>query len=513
MGQEASLAGEASRGGWAPVPGTVLEETKKHSQAKSDKDEKEARAKGSGKPIGAAKKSVDDGECTSKFRVPPKPKTAVEHNGVALPDVCYTGKGPFHVFIIGDWGGMVDAAGELTAVSHLNHRWNQSFQFIYPSDKLAQFRVRDQMVAQVPLSNPDYILNVGDNFYWGGIEDYCAADDISDLYSNGGTTKDKKQHVDQFKVVFEDVYSDPAIIKLPWLGTLGNHDWGGWRFDMAWDQAIGYTWADKKGRWITPSLYYSVTVRYPDFSVDYYFMDTNVWDALPYWQKPPHNVCGPHNPKKASCKKTGGPPSVKGCKKWFEDLWEEQKDWLDKIVPKSTADWRMVVTHFPPYWGIHDWKIMAKKHEIDVVITGHRHSQKIHMFGDPVEKVWPEDVHNHIMTDFLDPVAWIVSGGGGGITSEHVPDNGGEDDQYGFVDMTLSKEKLTFEAISHGGVLRRKMEFGHWFSHGGKYKVVMPEKKSDKKKKKGTKGEDDKDEDKKKPSKGEGDGEDKEVSV
>mmetsp|Transcript_20364 Transcript_20364/g.46430 ORF Transcript_20364/g.46430 Transcript_20364/m.46430 type:complete len:140 (+) Transcript_20364:1146-1565(+) len=110
------------------------------------------------------------------------------------------------------------------------------------------------------------------------------------------------------------------------------------------------------------------------------------------------------------------------------------------------------------------------------------------MFGDPVEKVWAEDVHNHIMTDFLDPVTWIVSGGGGGITSEHVPDNGGEDDQYGFVDMTLSKEKLTFEAISHGGVLRRKMEFGHWFSHGGKYKVVMPKKKGDTKGKRKGKG-------------------------
>jgi hypothetical protein len=483
-------SGEGTTAAVQGEPTSVLAETKGHSKEKSHKK----------KPTKAPSTSASK-KCTSKFVVPPKPKTAVELNGVALQDVCYEGKGPFHVFIIGDWGGMVDPKSkELSAVSHLNHRWNQSYQFIYPIDKTAQFRVRDQMVTKAPESKPDYVLNVGDNFYWGGIEDYCAAPDISDLYSMGGTTKDKKFHVDQFQKVFEDVYNDPAIIDLPWLGTLGNHDWGGWRFDMGWDQAIGYTWKDKKGRWIDPALYYSVTVHYPDFSVDYYFLDTNVWDALPYWKKPPHNICGPHNPKKASCAKGGGPPSVKKCQKWFDDLWDEQKEWLKKITKKSNADWRMVVTHFPPYWGIEDWKKMTKDNEIDVFITGHRHSQKVHVYGDPVEKVWPEDKNNHIMTDFVDPAAWIVSGGGGGITSEHVPDNGGEDDQYGFVDMTVTKDKLTFEAISHGGVTRRKVDYKHHFSHGGKCKVEDGKKKDDKKKgkkkddkKKGKKNEDKKD--------------------
>jgi len=50
--------------------------------------------------------------------------------------------------------------------------------------------------------------------------------------------------------------------------------------------------------------------------------------------------------------------------------------------------------------------------------------------------------------------AWIVSGGGGGITSENVPDADGDDDEYGFVDITLSPKEIMIEMISHGGLLR-----------------------------------------------------------
>merc|ERR1719188_917866 len=117
--------------------------------------------------------------------------------------------------------------------------------------------------------------------------------------------------------------------------------------------------------------------------------------------------------------------------------------------------------------------VMAPKHELDVIITGHRHSQNMHMMGDPVAKIWADDVNDHQMNDFLDPTAWVVSGGGGGITSEHVPEAGGNDDQYGFIDMTISQKEITFEAISHGGQLRRKMVIGHAYSHGGINEVTM----------------------------------------
>merc|ERR1719195_2080483 len=315
---------------------------------------------------------------------------------------------------------------------------------------------------------------MGDNFYWGGVEDYCTGN-MFEPYSAGGSQVDHAGHVDQFKEIFEDIYHGEGIDGLQWLGGLGNHDYGGWRFDMAWDQAVGYTWSDaptSKGRWMTPALYYRVLVKYPDFSIDYWFMDTNVWDALPYWKKPPHNICGPHTPGSANCTKSGGPKSLDDCQGWFHRLWEDQKKWLDKTVPESKAEWRIIVTHFPPYWGKKDWMELAPKHEIDAIITGHRHSQNMHCKHDMVAKIWGENPQSTELNDFLDPTAWVVSGGGGGITSEHKPDPAGNDDQYGFVDLTVSKDELVFEAISHKGKLRKRMAIDHSYSHGGVNKVT-----------------------------------------
>ncbi|CAK0831651.1 unnamed protein product, partial [Prorocentrum cordatum] len=59
--------------------------------------------------------------------------------------------------------------------------------------------------------------------------------------------------------------------------------------------------------------------------------------------------------------------------------------------------------------------------------------------------------------NFLRPTAYIISGGGGGITSESEPSADGDDDQYGFMDLTLSKHEIRIEAISHGGQMRSQV--------------------------------------------------------
>jgi len=482
--EEAAIRhGDALQAAETKPPGRSDKETEpgKETASKQDKEpKKEPEKQSTKKPTKEPTKEpgAASGSCASKFVKPPEPKTATEHNGIALADVCFMGKGPHHVFIIGDWGGL-KKDGKVQAASHLNHRWNktENFKYIWPTDQDCQWSVARVMADRAPVSKPEYILNMGDNFYWGGVEDYCGAD-IMTPYSGGGSSEHAKDKANQWKEIFEDIYHGEGIDGLQWLGVLGNHDWGGWQFNMAWDQAIGYTWTKvktSKDRWMTPALYYRVKVKYPDFSVDYWFMDTNVFDALPYGERPTHNICGPHNPANASCTKSGGPPSVKGCRKWFLDLWEEQKKWLAKTVQQSTAEWRIVVTHFPPYWGKDDWVEMAQKHELDAVITGHRHAQNMHCKHDAVAKIWGEDPNSDEMNDFLDPTAWIVSGGGGGITSEHVPDTKGYDDQYGFMDMTLTKDKLKFEALSHKGVTRKIMVIGHSYAHGGVNEVEKEE--------------------------------------
>jgi len=403
--------------------------------------------------------------CLPRFVTPNKAQWATEHNGVHIPDACFPGYGPHHVFIIGDWGGHVGKSGGIEAAKHMAHRKERGQGFVYPIDVDPQLRVKNQMANRAAWAKPDYVLNVGDNFYWGGIEDYCGSKDITKPYSNGGTGVPK---VNQFRKFYEEVYSGPGLDGKQWLGVLGNHDYGGWMFTHAWDQMIGYTWSTESwGRWFIPAQYYRSTVWYHDFSVDYYFLDTNVWDALDPNDPDPHNICGiAHNGGQATC--PNGLSNVWACPGFFKYMWQKQKDWLEEVVPLSTADWRIVVTHFPPYFGMDDWKYMAKQHEFDLIVTGHRHSQFTRTVGDKSQLIWPDwgkDAWKAGYTDFLDPISWVVSGGGGGVTSEHAPDPAGNDDQYGFMDLTLSKEKIIVESISHSGAKRRFVEVGHVFNH------------------------------------------------
>ncbi|CAK0868874.1 unnamed protein product [Prorocentrum cordatum] len=137
------------------------------------------------------------------------PDTGTTHNGARLPDVYIPGQGPHHVFIIGDWGGKMEG-GNIVPARHVERR---EFQAFVPGvDDNAQFRVRDVMRGRAPTSRPEYVLNVGDNFYWAGIEKGCLDGAITDVGTN------------QFEEIYEKVYSGDGLDGRQWLGVLGNHD-------------------------------------------------------------------------------------------------------------------------------------------------------------------------------------------------------------------------------------------------------------------------------------------------
>jgi len=292
-------------------------------------------------------------------------------------------------------------------------------------DERPQQRVAEQMRLRAAINPPDYVLNVGDNFYWAGLEATC------------GTPAYTIVPTGQFEWNFEKVYQGQGLVDKPWLGVLGNHDYGGFMFNRGWDQLISYSWS-KSGRWVMPAQYWRSTVHYPDFSVDYFFVDTNVFDANEPHADPEHNICSlENNPPNASCG-VEGPADVWDCPGWFQKLWAAQKSWLEESLAGSYANWQVIVTHFPPVWAQGFWVDLADRHGIDLIVNGHMHRQVIN--NDP--------------SGFLYPTAWIVSGGGGGITSEDIPSADGNDDQYGFFDITFSKEVIEIQGITHGGQLR-----------------------------------------------------------
>jgi len=112
---------------------------------------------------------------------------------------------------------------------------------------------------------------------------------------------------------------------------------------------------------------------------------------------------------------------------------------------QHTMTWQVVITHFPPYWaGGREWACLAARYGLDLHISGHVHYQ--YLYG-------PFDGGNALRGTSV-----LVSGGGGGITSEKAADVYGNDDQYGFMHLELAPDVFTIHAITHTGVTRKTVQ-------------------------------------------------------
>merc|ERR1711862_902492 len=98
-------------------------------------------------------------------------------------------------------------------------------------------------------------------------------------------------------------------------------------------------------------------------------------------------------------------------------------------LKKSTAEWRIVITHFP---GVTIAEKLGPEfvNDVDLLFTGHTHYQYI---------------GNALGCDY------VISGGGGGVTSDSSPTKSGHDNAYGFVDFTISRSNLDIQLFTWGG--------------------------------------------------------------
>jgi len=272
------------------------------------------------------------------------------------------------------------------------------------------------MKKVAPKSNPDYVLSVGDHFYPGGIKKGCGT---------GGNTPGRDP-TGQWHAQFDAVYGGtPGLDGKPWMAVLGNHDYGGYTWFQGWDQQIFETW--ERDNWIMPAQYWSRKVQYQGFSVDYFFLDSNVIDARDagdanhyICQKHPNDVCfGITEPT---------------CPNMFEQAWEGGKKMVEAGLKTSNAEWKIIVTHFPPPVVLNDatFKSLIKQYGIDLVVTGHTHWQSTGKDADT-------------------GVQWIITGGGGGVTSDSSPDPSGHDTAYGFVDFAIDRTTLKYDMYTWGG--------------------------------------------------------------
>eukprot|EP00933_Yihiella_yeosuensis_P063497 TRINITY_DN66664_c0_g1_i1.p1 TRINITY_DN66664_c0_g1~~TRINITY_DN66664_c0_g1_i1.p1 ORF type:complete len:522 (-),score=123.55 TRINITY_DN66664_c0_g1_i1:331-1896(-) len=401
--------------------------------------------------------------------MPSMPDSPATYNGKAWAPLCIEGKEE-HFYAIGDWGGVCNwnngnkcqkgfspISGEVPdawkdKVAGMpfpmnNRKEGVALQTI---DYFAQQMVADRMRNRTQElkkmgKKPQFIINVGDNFYPGGLETHCGNTDQTVAFSNH-----------QFAQIFENVYPTEHIGNIEWWSVLGNHDYGGVCYLNGWDQQIYYTWKPD-GRWIMPAQYWSRHVQFKTFDVDFWFLDSNIVDI---YQDPTHNICSKNNNPGDLCKPARlpgipeescgavGPKNPDDCKRWFRDLWKGELRWFRDGLKKSRADWQIVVLHHPPTHTPGDpsegtvlnWKSYAKKYGIDLIISGHQHNQRIYYKDTPRNGFSLEDT------------AWVITGGGGGITSEEGPLDNGFDGSYGFMDMKINLTNIQIASFTHGGL-------------------------------------------------------------
>jgi len=394
------------------------------------------------------------------------PDNAQSHNGVTWPEVCFD-EDEIHFFTVGDWGGVCSYgdnkcnAGSNPYAGQIPELKGKPFPMdnrhgaplAGPVDWMAQVLVAERMREKAKSLReegkaPKFVLNVGDNFYPGGLDKHC----------DDGTAHDSVFSSSQFAQIFESTYPVEDLGNIEWWSVLGNHDYGGVCYIKGWDQQIFYTYKPD-GRWVMPAQYWRRKAQFKTFSIDFFFLDTNILDTENPNVDPDHNLCSaksnpglhcekdrfppPPGSDASSCRATG-PTDPEDCVRWFEKLWADQKTWFTQAVKSSEADWQIVVMHHPPSFtpghgaSVMSWSQIAREAGIDLIVAGHKHEQKVYYKR-------PEGG-----TDLQD-TAWVITGGGGGVTSEIMPLASGHDDAYGFMDMTISLDKLEISALSHGG--------------------------------------------------------------
>jgi len=237
---------------------------------------------------------------------------------------------------------------------------------------------------------------------------------------------DKTSFID----TFEQVYTHESL-KVPWLGILGNHDYGGDGCSGDIRAQFDYTVKDMldggNNRWKIPGVFYNHRVDFEGFSAEYFMVDTNLEDAF---NGRHGGIC-----KQILCWDEFNRDNVPydSCKKWFQDMWKDQLKWYKSALKASTADWKIVMMHHKPMGKIASGLIPpAVKAGVQLLIGSHTHELAFYEKWEKTKKKFPGPL--------------LVVGAGGGAQAN--PGCSGaiycsRPGQYGFADIGISKQQLT----------------------------------------------------------------------
>jgi predicted MPP superfamily phosphohydrolase len=205
---------------------------------------------------------------------------------VADVDVITIAKEDVNIIAVGDWGGLP----------------------VWPYHTPGQKAVAKGMDKVAGQMGSDFVLALGDNFYFDGI--------------NGDA------HNKRFEKTFQDVY-EGANLQIPWYVCAGNHDHKG-----NVTAQLEYTTVDPTGRWIFPKEYHAHIYQANNVRVHIILLDTVELS----------DVSDTHLSKNEG--DDGYFDTIPMAEK---SVAQEQWDWLESQLSTSTADYILVGGHFPVY--------------------------------------------------------------------------------------------------------------------------------------------------------------------
>ncbi|XP_076825505.1 tartrate-resistant acid phosphatase type 5-like [Clavelina lepadiformis] len=244
---------------------------------------------------------------------------------------CQNGRTLFHrsdktevnMIVMGDWGGIP----------------------IYPYYSPFELACAKEMMSKAKLHNTDFVVALGDNFYYDGVTD---------------------EFDPRFQNTFEKVFSDESFLDTPWFILAGNHDHRG-------NITAQIAYSKRSHRWNFPQLWYNIEVQRPDMNITIVMIDTVT-------------LCG----NTLSDSDEGQPSGI-----FDQRLASDQLAFIEDSIKDNKNHYVLVAGHFP-VWSVAEHgptqclveklKPLLEKYGVSAYFSGHDHNlQHIRESGSPVE--------------------------------------------------------------------------------------------------------------------------------